>query len=88
MGEGVEQPAQVGHAGALVDHEPLDLEELEAVAGIDGLVAVAAARRQDADGRAGLAHGPDLAGRGVRAQEQVPAVRRAGCQPRDAGRCT
>ena len=68
MGELVEQAVQVGHRRALVDHQPLDLEELEAVAGVDRLVAEAATGQDGADRRARLAHDPDLAGRGVRAQ--------------------
>ena len=50
----------MSHRGALVDHQALDLEELEAVAGIDRLIAIAATRRQDADRWAGVAHGADL----------------------------
>ena len=74
--EGVEQAPQVGHRRAFVDHQALDLEELEAVAGIDGLVAVAAAGRQHADGRLAVAHGADLAGRGVRAQQRPWSIAR------------
>ena len=61
VGELVEQAAQVGQRGALVDHQALDLEELEAVAGVDRLVAEAAAGHQGADGRRRGAHDPDLA---------------------------
>ena len=61
VGERVEEAAQVRHARPLVDHQPLDLEELEAVARVDGLVAVAAPGREDADGWARVAHRADLA---------------------------
>ena len=72
----------MGHARALVDHEPFDLEELEAVARVDGLVAVAAPGREDADGWLDVAHGADLARRRVRAQQQSSAVGR--CDPSPA----
>ncbi len=48
-GELVEQSAQVAHRRALVDHQALDLEELRGVAGVDRLVAIAAAREEGAD---------------------------------------
>ena len=58
VGELVEQPAQVGHRRALVDHQAFDLEELEAVAGVDLLVA-------DSSGRAGR-HGSAAADSRIR----------------------
>ena len=84
LGELVEQPAQVAHRRALVDHQALDLEELRGVAGVDGFVSVAAARQEGPDRRRLLVHDPDLAGRGVGPQqvaldvdvERVPQVAR------------
>src|SRR3954447_209428 len=43
-GELVEQTAQMGEGRAFIDHQTLDLEELEAVARVDRLVTEAAAR--------------------------------------------
>ena len=69
LGELVEEAPEVAHRGPLVDHQPLDLEELRGVAGVDRLVAVAAARQEGPDRRRLLVHHPDLARRGMRPQQ-------------------
>src|SRR3954453_13933537 len=69
----VEETAQVSEGPALVDHQPLDLEELEAMAGIDRLITKAAARKKPADGWLRRGHDANLAGGRVRPQH-VPVV--------------
>jgi hypothetical protein len=85
VGELVEQALEVRHRGALVDHQAFDLEELEAVAGVDRLVAEAAARQQRPDRRLGGLHHPDLAGARVGPQ-QVPGDVHVERVPQVAGR--
>ena len=62
-------PFRSARRGVAVDHQRLDLEELEAAVGGHVLVAEAAARRDDPDRRRQRLHGPDLHRRGVGAQD-------------------
>src|SRR3954471_9076428 len=48
LGELVEEPLEVAHRGPLVDHYPLDLEELRRMRGIDRLVPIAAPGQEHA----------------------------------------
>ena len=62
---------QVAHGDALIDDKPLDLMEDGGVGGIDGIAAVHAAGRDDADGRLSLLHGADLHRGGLGAQQHL-----------------
>ena len=74
-GEGGDGALEVGHADAAPDRQALHLVELQLTARGDLLVAIAHAGQNDADGaraiRAQLAHGVDLAWRGVRAHDDA-----------------
>ena len=85
-GEADDRALQVGHGDVPADRQALDLVELDLRAGRDLLVAVAHAGQDDADRlRAALAHDVDLAGRGVRAQQDARR-RRVERVPHVAGR--
>jgi len=83
VGELVQQALEVRHGSALVDHQAFDLEELEAMAGVDGLIAEASTREQGPDRRLRRLHYPNLAGTGVGPEqmagnvdvERVPQIR-------------
>ena len=69
MGELDELALQVGEVRALVDHQPLHLEELGGVRGVGGLVTEAPAGQEGPDRRALGVHHPDLPRRRVRPEE-------------------
>ena len=64
----IEGALEVAHGDALVDHKTLDLVEHGRMSGVDLILAVDAARSEDADGRLHGVHHAHLHGRGLAAQ--------------------